>query len=1354
MYVRPRHSVELKSGRNHRRQYPRQIGLFLVVPLTCWGGLLLRGSENVAAENAQAALERDVTQGALRVAKPDGTIVECPLKHTDVQAEISGFIARVRLKQTFHNPLKEKIEAVYVFPLPHQSAVDAMNMRVGEREIVGVIKRRDDARQIYEQALLAGQTAALLEQERPNIFTQSVGNIAPGQEVLIEISYVDVLDYDLGSYEFRFPMVVGPRYNPGSAVSSPAPLPPELKGKTSPTTPDTTHVPDASRINPPVLKPNHRNGHDISLSLTLDAGVPVQDLTVPNHRADVKRTGDQHAKIALSPDDQLPNKEFVLRYKVTGQKPEIALLAHTDATAPDVARAGSGYFMLMIQPKEDARLTKSPPREMVFLVDVSGSMSGLPTAKVIDAMQNMLKLCRPIDTVQVVTFAGDAHKLFEKPVAVNPANIGRALNFTQGLQGSGGTEMLKGVKMAIDEPLDKERLRIVVMLTDGYIGNEAEIIEHVGKECGDRIRFWCIGIGSSPNMFLIDGVARQGGGMGRTLGLEDDAASLTQEIMTRVQRAQLAKVRIDYGGLQVSQTYPTKLPELWAGRPVIVYGRYTGSGDAQLTVSGEVEGEPATWQLTAHAPNDEPAHDVLASVWARQKIEDLVQQTYYQGSPAVEEEVTGLALQYRLMSPYTSFVAVDQQSQPSSEPARPPRRMLVPIPLPEGTRWEGFFGPEAEMFGDAEAGVVSLGLMPAKDGGRYAGRLAMDKLAKNESKADAFFYRAKSPTTRLSSAAAPAQPLPLLRSSLSEARAGRRGGQSYSRGAMAGGVANGHFGGVVLSKRALAVGKPVADEKTKSLKQLSTVLEREEQLAAPATPAELSRQSSMAMLLAEQTEPLAKAAQAALDAGREAQKAARLANAKSDCTLAWFLATAAGADTVAAEALDAIEAIHRTQLQAAIKGQPQLAKRLDLVIRDQTFEAALNAIAKATGIKVNLLPGSLDDARTISGDRDVHVNFLDLRGATAGEALDWLLLPARIEWWLDGDAITAGTARRGPGTAAWVYDVTSMALPTDDELKGNDEQNVARVKQALQDFIAAVRKQLGADMTSAAWFAPGELLVTGDAATHELARSLLAGLADAKAKVPAGVADLQKLTAKRATARRADDEKYAAARHRNMVAMAHEQFGWQLLAAAASGQLDLEALSELQAAWKQPETKELLAGPTKALLFRSLWAVAESARSLPDEPELSNLAETAIKLCQPAFVDAEETLRKSPDDAAAFLAMLYATLAQRDRSQIVASRLELLTSPSGQSAELQVGRTLARALLAQTTDADRNALAELARGQASGEDMVVLTAFACRRTAGETWRTFRGESKRLLGSQPLAGNVIVLVNRLDGLPLK
>ena len=320
------------------QKFAASVGLGVV-----WCGLLAVGltpilaneaapaeaKKEVTAADRAAAAEKDVTQGALRIVGEDATVVECPLKHTDVQADISGFIARVKVTQTFVNPTKEKIEAVYVFPLPNEAAVDDMTMVIGERRIVGVIKRRDTARKIYEQAIASGQTAALLEQERPNIFTQSVGNIEPGQEVNIEISYIDVLNYDQGSYEFHFPMVVGPRFNPQKSPGQP-------------------EVADAAKINPPVLKPKERTSHDISLSVNLDAGVPIQNISNANHKVHTLKKGDTQARVRLLQEDSIPNKDFVLRYDASGHHPRHdiwrelmpALPSLLAEVSPAVARGG------------------------------------------------------------------------------------------------------------------------------------------------------------------------------------------------------------------------------------------------------------------------------------------------------------------------------------------------------------------------------------------------------------------------------------------------------------------------------------------------------------------------------------------------------------------------------------------------------------------------------------------------------------------------------------------------------------------------------------------------------------------------------------------------------------------------------------------------------------------------------------------------------------------------------------------------------------------------------------------------------------------------------------------------------
>ena len=648
------------------------------------------------------SMEQEVTQGALRV-EVDEEIVECPLKHTDVKTNISGFIARVTVTQTFHNPYDEKIEAVYVFPLPHTAAIDDMTMTVGDRRIVGLIKRRAEAQALYHEAIQQGKTASLLEQERPNIFTQSVGNIQPNAEVRIEISYIDVLDYDMGTYEFHFPMVVGPRYIPGTPTTKMPELPDELEGKVgeleaplegirdgadpsgSGVAPDTDRVPDASRITPPVLKPGYRTAHDISLSVSLDAGVPIQDIQIVNHTADVDRVEASGATAVLSPADSIPNKDFVMKYAVVGEKPEMAVLAHSKG--PE-----QGYFMLMIQPKLDAELAEAPPREIVFLVDVSGSMSGPPTKKVKETMHHFLRRTKPKDTLQVITFSNRAAKLFEKSVPATQANIEHALNFTQQMRGGGGTEMLNAIKLVLNEPVDRERVRIVVMLTDGYIGDEAEIIAEIDRRAGDQIRFSAIGIGTSPNRYLIDGVAKHGGGLAEVIALNTDPGPLVAQIAERIHRAQLAKIQIDWNGLSVYETYPRRIPELWTGRPVLMFGRYGAGGSQKIELSGSAEGNPLKYKLHVTLPDAQLAHDVLSKVWARKKIEDISARLHAADAPEIIEEITNIALTHRLMTQYTSFVAVDENDmQPINQEVKAPRQVVVPVPLPEGTDYQGFY---------------------------------------------------------------------------------------------------------------------------------------------------------------------------------------------------------------------------------------------------------------------------------------------------------------------------------------------------------------------------------------------------------------------------------------------------------------------------------------------------------------------------------------------------------------------------------------------------------------------------------------------------------------------------------------
>jgi Ca-activated chloride channel family protein len=418
----------------------------------------------------------------------------------------------------------------------------------------------------------------------------------------------------------------------------------------------------------------------------LDAGVPVTALRVVNHQATVAQPKPNEAAITLDPADSIPNKDFVLRYHVVGNKPQMAMLAHC-------RDSGDGYFLLMMQPQVEGELPKAPPREIVFLVDVSGSMQGEPTAKNKQIMREFFKHAQPDDTFNVVTFYSEAQKLFPKAVPATAANTTKALQFVDSMTAGGGTEMLQGVKKALEDPVDPRRIRIVVMLTDGFIGNEAEIIEEVGNQCGDSIRFWTLGIGASPNRFLLDGVAKMGGGGSEVVELKTDPGKLVANIVERIHRAQLAHINIDWNGLQVKDVYPKRIPELWPGRPVILVGRYTEGGETEIELRGTAEGKDVTWPLRVNLPETQAMeHDVLAGVWARKKIEDLTFQMGNGEQPKLKEQITQLALDYRIMSKYTSFVAVDEKDAPPPGKYAPPRRVAVPVPLPDGISHDGIFG--------------------------------------------------------------------------------------------------------------------------------------------------------------------------------------------------------------------------------------------------------------------------------------------------------------------------------------------------------------------------------------------------------------------------------------------------------------------------------------------------------------------------------------------------------------------------------------------------------------------------------------------------------------------------------------
>jgi len=643
---------------------------------------VLVGVMVVVRASLAPAIPLSGNSGRLEVLDKQGkSLGSCPLKHTEVTADIAGFIARVTVRQQFQNPFQHKIEAVYTFPLSQDAAVDRMTMTIGNRVIQGEIKERGEARQIYERAKAAGHVASLLDQERPNIFTQSVANIEPGEQIDITISYSETLDWKDGMFQFDFPMVVGPRYVPGQQAG------PEGRGFAPP----TNQVPDADRITPMPVRPETRAGHDVSITVSLDAGLPIRHLESKQHEIAVDYpSGDKsRAVVRLKQAAVIPNKDFVIEYQTATDRIEDTVLAHTDERGK--------FFTLVLQPPKRVRQADVVPRELVFVVDNSGSMSGFPTETAKQAMALCIDGLHPRDTFNLITFSGSVSFCFERPVPNTDQNRRKAQEYLASLRGSGGTEMMKAIHACLAGQDDPERVRVVCFMTDGYVGNDMAIIDAVRKNAGVA-RVFSFGIGRSVNRFLLDGMARAGRGEVHYILGPEQAAGAGERFYERIRMPVLTDIRLDFGNLAVEDVYPKGIPDLFSAKPVVVKGRYKKGGEGIITLRGKTGAGPFERKIPVRLPDEQAKDDVLASLWARAKVDHLMDQDMTgiqqnRPDPAVKEEILGLGLRYRLLTQFTSFVAVEYKRVTKEGKTE---TVAVPIEMPEGVSYEGVFGPLSE----------------------------------------------------------------------------------------------------------------------------------------------------------------------------------------------------------------------------------------------------------------------------------------------------------------------------------------------------------------------------------------------------------------------------------------------------------------------------------------------------------------------------------------------------------------------------------------------------------------------------------------------------------------------------------
>ncbi|MBK6427456.1 MAG: VWA domain-containing protein [Blastocatellia bacterium] len=489
----------------------------------------LLGPNSFSAFAATPASD-DPTEGQLRAVDASGQLrPPCPLEHTDVDVDVAGFVARVTVTQRFLNPFDETIEAVYLFPLSADAAVDRMTMKIGDRTIAGRIALRDEARATYETARAEGRAASLLEQERPNVFTQSVANIPPGARIDVTISYIETLDYEDGRVEFVFPMVVGKRYVLAAAGKADESM---------------------SRLSTTTVKSDTRAGHDVSIDVRIDAGVPVSAVASRLHAIETTPRSGHSAVVHLGARDEIPNRDFVLSWDVAGRKLEDAVLAHRDARG--------GFVTLILQPPDRVAEADLTPKEVVFVVDTSGSMSGLPMEKSKEVVRYAIDRLNPDDTFNVITFSGSTRILFPEPVPANVVNRAVAMQLLSGTQGGGGTEMMSAIRAALDPSDAEHHVRIVCFLTDGYVGNDLEILSEIRKHANARI--FAIGVGNSVNRFLLDQMAAEGRGEVAYAMLTDDGEQVAKTFFERVRNPLLTDVTIDWNGLPVTDVLPERIP--------------------------------------------------------------------------------------------------------------------------------------------------------------------------------------------------------------------------------------------------------------------------------------------------------------------------------------------------------------------------------------------------------------------------------------------------------------------------------------------------------------------------------------------------------------------------------------------------------------------------------------------------------------------------------------------------------------------------------------------------------------------------------------------------------------------------
>ncbi len=559
----------------------------------------------------------------------DSSVDQFPLKETKVSTSINGTIAETYVTQTYANEGQQAINASYVFPASTKVAVHGMKMEIGDQVITAKIKEKEEAKEEFEEAKSEGKSASLLEQQRANVFTMDVANIMPGDTIRIELHYTELISSIDGTYQFVFPTVVGPRYLNESAQE-------ETDGWAA----------------APYLEEGNTPPGSYEIEVNLSAGLPISDITCSSHEIQVTDDGTTSHVSLSDPNDYAGNRDFILDYKLTGEEINCGLML-------DAAESGGeNFFMLMVQPPERYQPEEIPPREYIFVLDVSGSMNGYPLDTAKDLIRNLVSSLNHTDYFNLVLFANEAVPLSNRSLAATQENIDSALDFIDQAEGGGGTELAPALQIALNSPRKSDMVRSVVSITDGYISGEREIFEIV-KNNLHTTNFFSFGIGTSVNRYLIEGIAKTGSGEAFVVTDSQDAQKAAEQFCTYIQAPILTDVAVNYNGFDVYQVEPALPTTLFAKKPIILFGKYQGEPSGTIEITGKTGNQNYSMEIPVSEITPLETNHAIRYLWARTRVEQLTDYgTSMEIDEEVQKEVTEIGLTYSMMTDFTSFIAV------------------------------------------------------------------------------------------------------------------------------------------------------------------------------------------------------------------------------------------------------------------------------------------------------------------------------------------------------------------------------------------------------------------------------------------------------------------------------------------------------------------------------------------------------------------------------------------------------------------------------------------------------------------------------------------------------------------------